>query len=167
MQRRRHKLKRSRTNRIGSLRSGMSLLEVMLALMLLATSIGVMAQLIGIGMRAAADARALTRAEVMAESIMAELTSGSAIPTSVMNAPCPYDVRWSYSVILEQTPYTGMVLVLVVVQQADTTKMPVQYSLARLLRDPSMPIPQDPEEVESSSSSSSTTGSSTSSETSS
>ncbi|MEZ6118957.1 MAG: hypothetical protein R3C28_20640 [Pirellulaceae bacterium] len=155
-----------RTNRIGSLRTGMSLLEVMLALMLLATSIGVMAQLIGIGMRAAADARALTRAEVMAESIMAELTSGAAIPTSVMNAPCPYDVRWSYSVILEQTPYTGMVLVLVVVQQADTTKMPVQYSLARLLRDPSMPIPQDPEEVETSSSSSSST-SSTSSETSS
>ncbi len=93
-----------------SSRQGFSLLEVILALAILAGVVAVIGELVRSGLRSTRDARDTTYAELLCESIMAEMAAKIRTPESVQEAPCsdliegsPTDQsRWLYS--LEVNP---------------------------------------------------------------
>ena len=134
------------------IRRGLTLLEVVLALAILAIAFGILAQLSGIGMRAAKEARQLTRGQIYCESIMAEMTSGATAPTQTQGS-VPNDPDWNYETALEPADVNGMVRLIVVVQRADDLGVGSRFQLVRLIRDPSLPIPEEEEETDETTSS--------------
>ena len=123
-----------------SKRSGLTLLEVVLALAILAIAFGILAQLSGLGMRAAREARQLTRGQIYCESIMAEMTSGATAPTQTQGN-VPDDPNWTFETALEPADVNGMVRLIVIVQRADDLGIESRVQLVRLIRDPALPIP--------------------------
>jgi hypothetical protein len=62
---------------------------------------------------------------------------------------------WAFESILESTGQSGLVRLVVTVQKSTGTGRPISFTLSRFIRDPSLPIPVDPEPAVDSSSSSS------------
>jgi prepilin-type N-terminal cleavage/methylation domain-containing protein len=148
--------RRPETNPGPTPRCGLTLLEVLLALSILAISLGILAQLVNTGMRAAREARDLTHAQLLCESLMAEMTSGSIPPTATQGV-VPTAPDWVFSSVLESAGQTGMVRLVITVQKNVSVHLPVSFSLARIIRDPSLAIPTDEATEGNSSSSSSST----------
>ncbi len=132
-------------------RRGLTLLEVVLALAILAIAFGILAQLSGLGMRAAREARQLTRGQIYCESIMAEMTSGATLPTQTQGS-VPDDPTWTFETALEAADVNGMVRLIVVVQRADDLGIGSRFQLVRLIRDPDLPLPEEAETEETTSS---------------
>ena len=130
---------------------GLTLLEVVLALAILAIAFGILAQLSGLGMRAAREARQLTRGQIYCESIMAEMTSGATSPSQSQGS-VPQDPNWTYETALEAADVNGMVRLIVVVQRADDLGIGSRVQLVRLIRDPDLPFPEEEEADETTSS---------------
>ena len=65
-------------------RRGLSLLEVVLALAILSGAFVALTQLVSTGLRAAANARDLTRAQIMAETVVSEIVAGLGHADSVV-----------------------------------------------------------------------------------
>ena len=144
---------------------GLSLLEVVLALAILAGSFAILAQLVGIGLRAAGNARDLTQAQILAESMMSEISAGIVDPASISNQAIETNPGWYVSAYTQATSVQGLLQVQLVIERTIDFGRPARFELTRLIRDPSLAIPTD-EETSSSSSSSSTRSSSTGSSTS-
>jgi type II secretion system protein I len=129
----------SRVRRRESLqwKRGFSLLEVVLALAILAGSIAVIGELVRIGARSAEGARDLTQAQFLCESKLAEITSGLAAVESLQTTICPEDENFVYSVDVESTSETGLVAVRVTVaRNLPAHLQPVDFSLVQWLPDP-------------------------------
>ena len=105
-------------------------------------------------MRAAREARELTHAQLLCESLVAEITSGARMPSSTQGT-IPEAPDWAFESILESTGQSGLVRLVVTVQKSTGTGRPISFTLSRFIRDPSLPIPVDPEPAADSSSSSS------------
>ena len=98
-------------------RSALTLLEVVLALAILAGSFATLAQLVGLGMRAAGNSRDLTTAQLLAESMMSEITAGI-LPTENLNrVPMDTHPGWLVSAIVDNTPYQGILRVTVITER--------------------------------------------------
>lgn len=123
-------------------RQALTLLEVVLALAILAIAFGILAQLSGLGMRAAREARQMTRGQIYCESIMAEMTSGATLPSQSQGS-VPDDPTWSYETALEPADVNGMVRLIVVVQRVNEVGIGSRVQLVRLIRDPDLPIPEE------------------------
>ncbi len=118
-------------------RSGFSLLEVVLALAILAGSIAVIGELVRIGARNAEAARDLTQAEFLCESKLAEIASGLAAVASLQPTVCLEDENFVYQVDVEPTSETGMVGVRVTVARNLPAQLqPVEFSLLQWMPDP-------------------------------
>lgn len=126
-----------RTARLKRTASGITLLEVMLAVAILGMSLTAIGELVRMGVSSALAARDLTRAQVYAESKMAELTSGMLPLDSVSLMPYELDPTFLYQIAVEPGMQEGMQQVVVQV-----TRDPVQggrelhYSLYRWVVDP-------------------------------
>ena len=142
------------------MRRGLSLLEVILSLAILAVSFGILAQLVGIGLRAAGNARDLTQAQLIAESTMSEISAGIVDPSSISNQSVPSNPDWYVTAYVQATQITGILQVQLLVERTADFGRPARFELSRLIRDPNLEVPTD--EDTSSSSSSSTSSSSTS-----
>lgn len=116
-------------------RRGISLLEVLLALAILATAATLLSQLMQIALRSAAEARDEPRAVLWCESRLNEVSARILLPTSVQNAPLPEDREWVYSLETSPGPYTGLLLVRASVARAATPDSPM-VSLSRWIIDP-------------------------------
>ncbi|MBN2579941.1 MAG: prepilin-type N-terminal cleavage/methylation domain-containing protein [Pirellulales bacterium] len=144
-------------------RSGFSLLEVVLALAILTGAIAVLGELARLGLRHAAAARDMTRAQLLCKSKMAEITSGIEPPVAVQNAPFDEeyladDVRWLYSVELQQIDQDGLVAVRVTVaQDVPTGRRPVACCLTQWIPDPNWEYSEETTTTENTEESSSTT----------
>ena len=134
-------------------RDGFSLLEVILALAILTGAIAVLGELVRLGARNAADTRAMTQAELLCESKLAQITSGMLLPDSVVAAPFdpadlidPYDpVTWAYSIEVDAVEEPGIVAVRVTVgQDLPQGHHPVHYSLVRWIADPGIELSEQP-----------------------
>lgn len=138
-------------------RSGFSLLEVILALAILAGSLAVLGELGRLGMLNARIARDTTEAQLLAESKLAEITAGITLPEPIRNAAFSADTgeaapRWFYSIDLANIDQEGLMAVRVTVtQDLLPGQHPVKFSLVRWIVDPGIEASETPEPDESNS----------------
>ena len=131
-------------------RRGLTLLEVMLALAILAGALAAINELSGMGSRSASRARDLTEAALICESKLAEITSGVYEPEPLANVPVEPDSPWLLSVELQSVGMVGaaniegLAAVRVTVRQ-DPLRFPwpVEFSLVRWIADPGLELPEE------------------------
>ena len=142
-------------------RAGFSLLEVVLALAILVGALAVLGELLGLGTRHAREAADVSMAQVLCESKLAEIVAGITPATSAAAAPCENDPDWLYSITADSAAETGLLAIKVTVTESRPTPHPVEFTLARWLRDPAY-VAEIQAAQQSASSSSSTSGGSSS-----
>lgn len=119
-------------------RSGFSLLEVVLALAILAGAFAALGEVMRLGDRNAEVARDVARAEMLAESVMSEVIAGA---RPLANAAARFnlaaDPPWTYSITVEPTEFAELVAVRVSVTQETTPELdPAQCDLVRWMANP-------------------------------
>lgn len=118
-------------------RTGISLFEVVLSLVILVSTLAAIGQLISGGGRGAVRSRLLTQGVFLAESLMAEMISGAAPLASQTGVPIPNEPSWTADVTIESEAQADLYLVTVRVQHQSNSSMgDVKYELSRLVRDP-------------------------------
>ncbi|MCA9133026.1 MAG: hypothetical protein KDA45_07715, partial [Planctomycetales bacterium] len=134
---------------------GLSLLEVILALTILAFSCAYLAQSMQLATRNALSAQRLTHAELVAESVMNQIIAG-VIPAQPVTWTTYYDAGgqtdWMYQLQSVATEVEGMVGLQVAVQQLDPGSGLVQSQFDllanRWIIDPALGLDTPPEESE-------------------
>ena len=127
------------TSHRGRARRGFSLLELILALAILALSVAAISQLVRLGLGHARHARELTKAELYCESTLAELAAGVIPLEGATDVPVEQDSDWLYSVTVEPAPVNGLLVVTVTVYQAEPDPVrPIEMTLVRWMADPAM-----------------------------
>ena len=119
--------------------SGFSLLEIVLALAILAGALAALGEVMRLGDQNANLARDESQAEMLAESVMAELSCGARAPTNVNDAAFDLAVEppWVYSIAIEPTEYQELVAVRVSVsQQLPPELQPARCDLVRWMLNP-------------------------------
>ena len=126
-------------------RGGFTLLEVILALTILAGALAVLGEVSRLALRNAAAARDLARAQLLAESKLAEIEAGITSTDSVdkvafdttANSLDPGEPAWLYSINSQSTDEDGVISVRVTVtRDLPAGQHPVKFSLVRWLPDP-------------------------------
>ena len=149
-----------------TVQAGFSLLEVILALAILAGSLAALGQVMWQADRNAALSSDETQAQIIASSIMDELISGYRPATAVdrMVYDPNVDPPWVYSIAIENTTYPELVAIRVQVeQQLEAQLQPARIELVRWQVSPaSMSTEQEATQSGSSSSSTSSTSMSSS-----
>jgi general secretion pathway protein I len=149
-------------------RPGFTLLEVILALAILAGSLVVLGEVSRLALRNAASARDLARAQMLAETKMAEIEAGITTPDSIDNATFDAvsesldsgEPAWTYSIDSQSTDEDGLISVRVTVTRDQPAgQHPPKFTLVRWLPDPNYSASQTGEQDESSSSDSSSSSS--------
>lgn len=116
-----------------SRRRGLSLLEVVLALALAAIAISLLGQLVNIGNRSAAAARDLSKAQLIAQSVMAETTSGISDPISTIGT-YEMDPMWDYEVnVVPNSTATVNIITVTVTHNVEGSVNPATFSLTQWL----------------------------------
>ncbi len=111
-----------------------TLLEVILALAILAGAVAVLGEVMSIAGRHTSDAQAQTRAQLLANSLMDELISGITPVEQQTRLPLEVDdsTTWVASIVVEATDVNGLLTVEVLVEQdIDEQFHPVTYRLVR------------------------------------
>ena len=118
-------------------RSGLTLLEVILAIAILGIAMVALGQLVQLGSQAAGDARDLAEAQVLCDTKVSELRSGILPLQSASAAVIDTAPRWQYSVTVTAAELPGLLLVEVSVNQDPTQfSRPIQFTLVRYMPDP-------------------------------
>ncbi len=128
-----------------------TLLEVILALAILAGAVAVLGEVMRAAGRNAADAQAETRAQLLACSLMDEMVTGVLEPTEQSQVALDVNdvVPWVYSVSFGTTSIEGLMAVeLVVEQDLEAQFNPVRYRLVRWLPSVTEAAEEDEEEAE-------------------
>ncbi len=134
-------------------REGVSLLEMILSIAILAGAVAILGELVRIGTRAGSGARDLTEAQLICESIVSEIVCGAAEPESISRAEIPTDEDWLYTIWLGATEAEGLVELRVTVEQnLPVRKRPRKFTLVRWIADPGLELSEEPldEEAEES-----------------
>jgi general secretion pathway protein I len=123
---------------------GFTLLEIILALAILAGSLAALGEVMRLADQNAAMTRDETQAQMLATSIMEELVSGARALTA--NSPAQFDPNWDpqwlYSIAIEDTGYEELVAVRVMVeQQLEERLQPARFELVRWLPNPNFVPP--------------------------
>jgi prepilin-type N-terminal cleavage/methylation domain-containing protein len=152
----------TRTSKRGgqSRSGGFSLLEIILALAILAGSLAALGEVMRLADQNAALTRDESEAQILAASVMDELISGARQLMAVTRTPFMYDTepQWLYSIAIEQTGYDQLVAVRILVEQdVDARLQPARFELVRWLPNPDY-VP--PETASSTASSATSAGSS-------
>ena len=119
-------------------RGGYSLLEVILALAILAGAFAALGEVMRLGDRNAEVARDVTRAEMLAGSVMSELIAGA---RPLANSSAKFNLAteppWVYSIAVEPTEYIELISVRVSVTQDTAPELdPARCDLVRWLPNP-------------------------------
>ena len=115
-------------------RRGLSLLEVILSIAILGTSMAIIGQVFFAGYRSAVKARDLSDATILCDSVMAELAAGSIDFQSTSGATIPNIPEWEYSVETVESDVSGLLLTTVAVSRTGSSA--VSMSIVRMLPDP-------------------------------
>ena len=116
------------------LRSGLSLLEVILAVAILGGSLAAIGELVRIGSRHAEESRGLAAAQLLCESKMEEIAAGAAARETVSSTPCETKEGWQYSVTVTALDQAGLSEIRVTVEQSDRPQ-PLSFTLVRWMMD--------------------------------
>jgi general secretion pathway protein I len=118
-------------------RGAFTLLEIILALAILAGSLATMGEVVRLAVRNAESARRLTQAELLAVSKLAEITAGVILPDPVEEVPFDREPDWTYSISTDPTEVGSLVaLRIVVVEQQVTGRPPIEFTLVQWILDP-------------------------------
>ncbi|MDP1562572.1 MAG: prepilin-type N-terminal cleavage/methylation domain-containing protein [Pirellulaceae bacterium] len=121
---------------MNSRRHGMTLLEVMLALLVLVVAMGGITMLASLGRQSGADARDLTMGQLLCEGKIAEIAAGVTPPSSTQGR-FPNDPDWTFSVTSSASGTPGLLNVRVTVTQDPATYTePLEFALVRWIPDP-------------------------------
>ena len=115
-------------------RHGLSLLEVILSIAILGTSMAIIGQVFFAGYRSAVKARDLSDATILCDSVMAELAAGSIDFQSTSGATIPNIPGWEYSVETVESDVLGLLLTTVAVRRTGASA--ISMSIVRMLPDP-------------------------------
>lgn len=133
---------------LGRHRKAFSLLEMILALAILGTSLGILAQVAQTGRDAALEAHYLSQARLIAQSKLAEIlvtgTSPAAIPLTPVESMSSDSANvFEYQVDVAPAPFDGMLAIRVSVFALDEDGGPniASYSLTRWWIDPLLDLP--------------------------
>lgn len=141
-------------NRYRERRAGFSLLEIVLALAIAAIAMALLSQLVGIANRSAAAARDLTKAQLVAESVMAEFAAGVMAPQTTSGVS-EIDPLWAYQA--EVTAGAGgsdnLYAITVTVTHEVDDLSPASFSLTQWLFVPPEPVDDTTTEADATSSS--------------
>jgi hypothetical protein len=140
------------------------LLEVILALAILAGALAALGEVMRLGDQTASMTEGETQAQILAASMVDELAAGARSLTAVNQAPLDLnsDPPWVYSISLENTGFQELIGVRVLVeQQLDARLQPARFELVRWMANPDY-VPPETEEQTDSAASSSSSGSSSS-----
>ena len=91
-----------------TVRSGLSLLEVLIALAIFLFSLIALSQLVDLGSDSARDIDWLNRASLIAQSRMAEVIAGSITLSSQSDSPCDEDSDFNWSMDAESDTAPGL-----------------------------------------------------------
>ncbi len=123
--------------RIARCRGGLSLLEVLLSIAILGGSLLVIGNLVGHGYRAATEARLRSEATILCDTKMAEISAGVLDLESVSDVAIEENQEWEYSVDVEPSNQTGLLIATVTVRQSPAVAAnPLSLSLVRFIPDP-------------------------------
>jgi len=150
----------SRPGRDGRALCGFSLLEVVLALAILAGALAALGEVMRLGDQNATAAADESQAEMLAESVMSEILVGARAVQNVTGAVLPLDddPPWEVSIDVQPTDYQELVAVHVrVAQQLPPEQQPAQCDLIRWLSNPDY-LPAETQQSAQQSSSSTGTG---------
>lgn len=141
-----------------------TLLEVILAIAILAAALAALGEVVRLSGENANAARDLSRAQLLAASKIAEIASGAVQLTTVPRTALDIeaDPPWVYQVDLTDTIAEGLIAVHVTVEQdRPEVEQPIRFQLVRWMPDPGA-LPESTDSGSSTSGSSSTGGGSTS-----
>lgn len=116
--------------------SAFTLLEVILALVILGAALAIFGEVMQLATRNALDARAETQAQLLASSLMDEILAGSIDDSSASRQPLEVtdNVRWVYSVSTGTATVEGVYPLVVLVEQDIEARLnPVKFRLVRWL----------------------------------
>lgn len=143
-------------------RDAFSLLEVLLALAILGTSLAAIGGFIRMGSQGAVNAREMTTAQLLCEGKLAEITAGI-LPAEV-GGPWQFDLAeqagWVYYVDMQTLPQPGLVSLTVTVSQElpeGSMQRPLSFALTRWIQDPGLELPESAADEAASGATSSTT----------
>ena len=123
-------------------RKGLSLLEVILAIALLGTSMAIIHQMLGVGYRGATETQMMTDASILVDTKMAEVAAGVIPLESANGVLIEENPDWVYSVDVASAEQIGLLSVTVTVQQSQLEN-PLSISVVRFMADPDY----EPEEL--------------------
>jgi prepilin-type N-terminal cleavage/methylation domain-containing protein len=130
--------------RRASRRQGFTLLEVIFAIALLVGSLAIIGQHVYSGVRSAVEAEALTTAELLCQSTLAQAIAGAIPLEPAAGVPIETLPDWQYSLeINEVESSSGLLAVRVIVTNAGSTTRPVEFALIRWILDPEYVLQQE------------------------
>ena len=135
--------RKSSSSQSSGRRKGLSLLEVILSIAILGTSMAVIYQMLGVGYRSAIEVRARTDGNIFVDTKMAEVAAGVLPLESANGVLIEENPDWEYSVDVSDAEQNGLLSVVVTVQQ-NNVENPVAISVVRLMADPEY----EPEQLE-------------------
>ncbi len=118
--------------RCGSNRTGLTLLEMLLAAVILATALSVLAQHNSSGTTAALRSQLETEAALRCQSQLNRLLFEKHLPSNLSERPFEDNPRWHWSATRSPSNYTGLSLLTVNVFQTGRHKSISSFSLSRL-----------------------------------
>ena len=130
-----------------------SLLEVILALAILAGSIAAIGEVMRSSLRAAGESRDLTQAQLLCESKMAEVVVGIEPLEPILGVAFELEPQWLYSVDILPLESGELLAVMVTVEQdPERVSRPARFSLVRWVSDITTIVEEivEPEELDDS-----------------
>lgn len=129
------KLSKCSLGRVRNVRSGFSLLEVILAIAILGIALVAIGQLHNLGYRHASNARLRSEANIMLDAKMAEVVAG-VIPLEATTGAIEGSEGWQYEVMLGDSGQTGLLTVTVGVSNGADAGVPISLVATRFVPDP-------------------------------
>jgi type II secretion system protein I len=123
-------------SRGSSAATGFTLLEVILSLVVLGAALAMLGEVMQLANRNAADARAETQAQLLAESLLDQIMAGAIKASDASQQPLEVDdgTPWVYSVAIGTSELEGITPVEIRVEQDIEPQFnPVKYRLLRWL----------------------------------
>lgn len=125
----------------------MTLLEVILAIAILGGALAVLGELVRVGTRSARGARVHFTAQLLAESLIGQITSGITPAEPISGIIQQFGgLRWQYQVQIAQVDQQGLLAVAVTVREDVEPAQPaVSFMLVRWMIDPQIELERESE----------------------
>ena len=128
------------SRRAGQRAAAYTLLEIILALTILAGAVATLGEIVRLGDRNAVSARDSTSGQFFAASLLAEILSGARAPVATQGVEeIAAGERWAYRIEINPTKYEELSILLVIVSQDLPDQLePVSFTLIRWIPNPQL-----------------------------